>query len=146
MGNYFIKDEDNDKRPRCLICYSSTTNEGRYCDKCYQVIVHIKDHSDDGIQNTQMILDRLSMGSIEFVKNNGNNKCAECNFIPISIFFNNRCFSCGIDKRLDEISEDVDIKLRSTRCYRELDLGKVKYDERKKGYGDVMAETFSFMT
>lgn len=129
---------------KCLIC-QSCIGQGLCCEKCNRIVVHIRDHPDDKIKNTQMVLDNLSMGEIEYVKNIGDAKCVGCNFIPVNIFFNNRCFSCGIDRRLKEVSDSLDVDLGSAKCSHELSIVKVRYNERKNGVGNAFGDLVNMM-
>ncbi len=130
MGNLSTKDDDATKS-KCLICYSSVDNEGCCCEKCNQIVVHIKS-DPNGRNNIQMILNRLSMGKTEYVNNTSASKCVGCKIVPVEIFFNNRCFSCGIDHRLNEISETLNVDLKSIKCYNNLDFKGVQYNETRR--------------
>ena len=133
MGNHSSQDIG---KIHCLVCQKST--DDTFCNKCKDVLIHIQREPDDR-QNTQLVLNRLSIADIELVKNVGNHKCHKCQIVPNYILRNFFCTACEIDKRLSNISTNNSIKIKYSLTSNMFNVNTVKIDGNKTFMEDLIS-------
>ena len=133
MGNNSSQDIG---KIHCLVCQKST--DDTFCNKCKAVLIHIQQEPDDR-QNTQLILNRMSIADIELVKNIGNHKCQKCQLVTTYILRNLFCTACEINKRLQHISSNESIKIKYVLTSSMFNVNNVKIDGNKTFMEDLIS-------
>lgn len=125
---------------QCLICEKRTDN--LCCQKCQQIVNIMKNNPENTNDNTQIILDNLSVKSHEVIRNNVPNNCKICDFQPKYILYNCLCKKCAISIRLFEISEYLGVPLINNLD--NFDIQKVKFNENRVHFLELLTSVNTF--